>query len=251
MSYDFNVGPAFDFSCFDQPDFGNHFDNTLLSLANQTHESYGHFDLFTGLDSLQPFGGGIPSGGSPIPSTTLPPQRDPFPPELGRGSSAPEPDPPDHGRVSLPASPSSECRRISPLPERVSPAPATTRTHIGEFNNTTWAARNPTRPVLPTRPVPARLTDAQKASREIARRQRKLNTEKLNTDIKAFVEAEQLKIAEIAKAHNVTTDKVKDLVGTHTHYRKARKPALHNAILHAKAAEVNKGNLSTLFVISG
>ena len=75
--------------------------------------------------------------------------------------------------------------------------------------------------------------------------------EKLNYDIKAFVEVEQVSIAEIAKTHNVTTDKVKDLIGTHTHYRKARKPALHNAILHATAAEVNKGKLSTLFMVSG
>jgi hypothetical protein len=112
---------------------------------------------------------------------------------------------------------------------------------LGAFNNTTWAARNPTRSVISTRPVPARLTEAQKASRNIARQHRRLNAEKLDSDIKAAVEAQQVKIVEIAKNHNVTVDRVKDLIGSHTHYHKSRKPALHNAILHAKAEEVNKG----------
>ena len=93
--------------------------------------------------------------------------------------------------------------------------------------------------ILPTQPVPARLTDAQKASREISCQQRKLNAEKLDNDIKAFIEAEQAKITEIVKVQSVTTKKVKDLVGSHTHYHKMCKPALHNVILHAKATEVN------------
>lgn len=121
---------------------------------------------------------------------------------------------------------------------------------LAESNNTTWAARNPARPVLNPRPPPARLTDTQKASRAIAHEQKKANAKKLDDDIKAFLEQQQAKLNDIAKANNVKVEKVKDLVGAYTHYKQTRKPTLHNAILHVKAMEVNQGKLGWNFLCS-
>jgi len=59
--------------------------------------------------------------------------------------------------------------------------------------------------------------------------------------IKAFTQDQHARIKELAKAHNVKVEKVKDLVGVYTHYRKPRKPNLWNAILHVKATEMNQG----------
>ena len=136
---------------------------------------------------------------------------------------------------SLPFSSPSPAPSDSQEPSPLAPAPLT------ESNNTTWAARNPIRPVLNPRPAPAPLTAAQKASRATAREQKKANTKRLDDDIKQFTKEQHAKLEEIAHTHNVKVEKVKDLVGASIHYKKSRKPTLHNAILHAKAIEVNQG----------
>ena len=150
------------------------------------------------------------------------------------------------GSRPLPPPPPSE---NPPLPSQPANRPSLSResrpeaTPLAESNNTTWAARNPARPVLNPRPPPARLTDAQKASRAIAHEQKKANAKKLDDDVKAFLEQQQAKLDGIARVHNVKVEKVKDLVGAYTHYKQTRKPTLHNAILHVKAMEVNQGKL--------
>ena len=58
-----------------------------------------------------------------------------------------------------------------------------------------------------------------------------------------------MKLEEIAHTHNVKVEKVKDLVGASTHYKKSRKPTLHNAILHAKAIEVNQGKWPHVYLM--
>ena len=57
------------------------------------------------------------------------------------------------------------------------------------------------------------------------------------------MEDQQAQIEELAKAHNVKVEKIKDLIGVSTHYKKSRKPNLWNAILHVKAMEINQGEL--------
>jgi hypothetical protein len=118
---------------------------------------------------------------------------------------------------------------------------ANTHSRYADTNNVSWAARNPSRTVINPRPPPARLTDAHKASRAIAHEQRKLAQESLDEDIKQFLTKQNDEIAKIATAHSVKVDKVKDLVGFNIHYKKQRKPTLHNAILHLKATEINQG----------
>jgi hypothetical protein len=62
---------------------------------------------------------------------------------------------------------------------------------------------------------------------------------RLDDDIEQFTKEQYTKLEEIAKAHNIKIEKVKDLVGSSTHYKKSHKPTLYNVILHAKAMEVN------------
>jgi hypothetical protein len=95
--------------------------------------------------------------------------------------------------------------------------------------------------VLESRPAPAHLTDAQKASRKIAHKQKKLAAKKLDDAIKVFTEDQYAQIEELAKAHNIKVEKIKDLIGVYTHYKKTQKPNLWNAIAHIKAMEINQG----------
>ncbi|KIM88301.1 hypothetical protein PILCRDRAFT_85516 [Piloderma croceum F 1598] len=67
-----------------------------------------------------------------------------------------------------------------------------------------------------------------------------VSSESLDGDIQQFLTKQNDEIAKIATAHNVKVDKVKDLVGFNIHYKKQRKPTLHNAILHLKATEINQ-----------
>jgi hypothetical protein len=85
------------------------------------------------------------------------------------------------------------------------------------------------------------MTDAQKASRKIAHEQKAIAAKKLDDAIKIFTQDQHARIEELAKAHNVKAEKIKDLVGVYTHYKKSRKPNLWNAIVHAKATEINQG----------
>jgi hypothetical protein len=48
---------------------------------------------------------------------------------------------------------------------------------------------------------------------------------------------------EITLEHGVTVEKVKKLVGGTKHYTGSRSAQLENALMHAKAEEVNKGNV--------
>ncbi|KAH7904823.1 hypothetical protein BJ138DRAFT_978571, partial [Hygrophoropsis aurantiaca] len=104
----------------------------------------------------------------------------------------------------------------------------------------TWAARNPGRPVIPTRDPLPRLSDAQKASRKIAAEQRERHAKSLQDAAVKLVEEHNQKIKELARAHSVTEKHVKDLVGSHSHFHSTRQPQVLNALMHAKAKELNE-----------
>ncbi|KAG1733255.1 hypothetical protein EDD22DRAFT_830056 [Suillus occidentalis] len=106
-------------------------------------------------------------------------------------------------------------------------------------DNSCWSARNPGQPVIPTRAKGAPLTDAEKASCALKAAQRKQSQKALHDAIAEFVTEQSQKIGEIVRLHNVTQDHVKNLVNFHTHYKKTRAPQLMNALVHAKAKEVN------------
>ncbi|KAH7908464.1 hypothetical protein BJ138DRAFT_1012744 [Hygrophoropsis aurantiaca] len=119
-------------------------------------------------------------------------------------------------------------------------AGSTTLQAIVPLNNSTWAARNPGRPVIPTREPPPRLSDAQKASRQIAAEQKASRAKLLQDAIAKLVADHEDNIKALARAHNVPEKQVKDLIGSHTHYHTKRKPQVLNALVHVKAKEVNQ-----------
>ncbi|KIJ58441.1 hypothetical protein HYDPIDRAFT_102650 [Hydnomerulius pinastri MD-312] len=112
-----------------------------------------------------------------------------------------------------------------------------------QANTATWKTRNPGRPMVPTRASGKKLSAAEKASRELSRKSTAAKRELLANALKSFQEDNKAKIDAIARAHDVTEKYVKDLLGYQMNYHSTRKPTLKNALLHAKAKEVNGGKL--------
>jgi len=108
-------------------------------------------------------------------------------------------------------------------------------------DSSSWASHNPTHPVIPTRSHPACLTEAQKASHALKTAQNKERSKSLQDAIAQFIQDHRKKLHELALAHHVSDKHVKNLIGLQTHYKKTREPQLHNALIHAKAKEVNNG----------
>ncbi|KAG1885847.1 uncharacterized protein F5891DRAFT_989457 [Suillus fuscotomentosus] len=102
---------------------------------------------------------------------------------------------------------------------------------LRQANSSSWAARNPTHPIILLVHHRPRLTDAQKASRKIKRDQKIERMKRLH-DAKTKIEA-------LSRAHNVTPKQINNIIGSQTHYRTSRKSQLINALVHAKAMEVN------------
>ncbi|KAG1785813.1 uncharacterized protein HD556DRAFT_1236368 [Suillus plorans] len=121
---------------------------------------------------------------------------------------------------------------------------AAPRVDLAEANNSSWAARNPDRPVLASREP---LTTAQKArakaqraSRKITSQQRKEAEDMLNSAIQQMLAEEAQKVNDIALEHGVTVEKVKKLMGGIKNYKSSRSAQLENALMHVKAEQVNK-----------
>ena len=109
-----------------------------------------------------------------------------------------------------------------------------------DANISTWSARNPHRPIIPPRTSkPMQLSEAERASRQIAAEQRSSKREALQADIKTYLEEQKCKLDAIATAHGVTVKYLNNIVTSKTHYHATRKPHLMNALMHAKAKEVN------------
>ncbi|KAI5985881.1 hypothetical protein EDD15DRAFT_2373791 [Pisolithus albus] len=102
----------------------------------------------------------------------------------------------------------------------------------------TWAVRNPGARVI--QPHSSRqISEAQKASWAIARQQRAVKKAVLDNAVQEYLTQQTSKLEEIAFKHNVTVEYLKGLVGGQTYYHNPRKVQRHNALLHAKALEVN------------
>ncbi|KAG2135771.1 hypothetical protein DEU56DRAFT_737506 [Suillus clintonianus] len=112
-----------------------------------------------------------------------------------------------------------------------------------DANNSSWAARNPNRPVLMSRaPLNAAQkaqANARRASRKFSTAQRKETEDALTSAIQQLLADQNDKINAIALEHGVTQDKVKKLMGGEKHYKGHRNVQLANALIHVKAQEVN------------
>ncbi|KAG2342406.1 hypothetical protein BDR05DRAFT_886714 [Suillus weaverae] len=117
---------------------------------------------------------------------------------------------------------------------------------LREANTSSWAARNPTRAIIRPRTPPPRLTDAQKASRKIKRDQKLERTKHLHDAVAEYLNAQKMKIEALSRAHHVTPKHINDIIGSQTHYRTSRKSQLINALVHAKAKEMNTGSRYSL-----
>ncbi|KAI5996693.1 hypothetical protein EDD15DRAFT_2194885 [Pisolithus albus] len=102
----------------------------------------------------------------------------------------------------------------------------------------TWAVHNPGACVI--QPHSSRqISEAQKASWAIACQQRAMKKALLDNAVQEYLTQQTLKLEETAFKHNVTVEYLKGLVGGQTYYHNPRKVQWHNALLHAKALEVN------------
>lgn len=110
-----------------------------------------------------------------------------------------------------------------------------------EPSSHSWSARNPGIPVIKIRPPKRKLTEAEQESREISQNQKRRKEEKLKESLKTYLVRDKEKKQQLADEHDVTLDHIIGLVNNNTYYKSNRAPALHNAITHAKAIDVNSG----------
>ncbi|KAG0696204.1 hypothetical protein DFH29DRAFT_1004751 [Suillus ampliporus] len=54
-----------------------------------------------------------------------------------------------------------------------------------------------------------------------------------------YLAEQKMKIEMLARAHSITPKSINDIIGSQTNYHKSRKPQLTNALVHAKAKEMN------------
>ncbi|KAH7918001.1 hypothetical protein BV22DRAFT_1025317, partial [Leucogyrophana mollusca] len=104
-----------------------------------------------------------------------------------------------------------------------------------------WAARNPGQQIIPTRPAPPRPDPAQLASRKLASYEKQRKDDLLHTALKTIKEELEKKLTEAAATHDVAVEKIHRLFNGYQNFALSRKAHLTNALLHAKAEEVNKG----------
>ncbi|KAG1883696.1 hypothetical protein F4604DRAFT_1677436 [Suillus subluteus] len=98
-------------------------------------------------------------------------------------------------------------------------------------NNSSWAARNPNRPVIEPH-VP--LNPAWKAH------QCKESEEALHSSIWQLLAEQAWRMDKIALEHGISVEKLKKLMGGTKHYTASQSAQLENALMHTKAEEVNE-----------
>ncbi|KAG1752816.1 hypothetical protein EDB19DRAFT_1627578 [Suillus lakei] len=110
---------------------------------------------------------------------------------------------------------------------------------LRDANTSTWAARNPTHSTIRCRTPPPKISEAQKASHKIKRDQKIELTKLVHNAVAAHLDEEKTRIQSLAHAHNVTSKYINDMISSQTKYHGSRKAQLANALLHAKAKEMN------------
>jgi hypothetical protein len=112
-------------------------------------------------------------------------------------------------------------------------------------DRTTWAKRNALEKIQRTREPARKLTDAEKASRQLAAGLKKQRQTQLNDAVAEYILDRTGKLQELADTHNVKVARIEDMVNAATHYKKSRTPSLANAIVHYLAKAVNEGQRLT------
>lgn len=80
-----------------------------------------------------------------------------------------------------------------------------------------------------------------KPQRQAAQQVRREANELLNKELHLFAEQQDALLVELAKRHDKKPEHLRAILTHSSSFRKKRGPTLQNALLHAKAKEVNSG----------
>jgi len=110
-------------------------------------------------------------------------------------------------------------------------------------DRTTWAKQNPTAKVQPLSKPRRNLTEAEKATQQLASAQKRQGQVALNIAIEGHLQKLSEKYEELAAEHHVNVSKIMSMVGAATHYKKERAVTQTNAIVHFMAQKINRSEL--------
>lgn len=96
----------------------------------------------------------------------------------------------------------------------------------------------------------AKPSDAQKASSKIQHDVNEADQKILNAELTVLLEKHRLELMELADHHAKKISYIDKLIGTSKHYKVQRAVNLENAKLHAKASEINAGQLLCLYIFA-
>lgn len=106
----------------------------------------------------------------------------------------------------------------------------------------TWAARNPQKDIIPPRKnSQPKKSEAAKALAEKNRQEKREKNEAMMFDIRALWNVITQGIKTIAATYKKKEKDVERLVLDQTRFKKRRAPSIRNAIVAAKARELNEG----------
>lgn len=109
------------------------------------------------------------------------------------------------------------------------------------LGSSSWAARNPSKPVITPRLPGARATGARKVTNDEKCKQRKDNNEALEKHLAKYTEAQQKFIKEASAKYGQSTDYISNLLHNHSNFKTSRAVSWHNAMIHHKSVEINQG----------
>ncbi|KAM6488896.1 hypothetical protein JOM56_001311 [Amanita muscaria] len=108
----------------------------------------------------------------------------------------------------------------------------------------TWAARNPGKPILPIRHRPNRpKTQAERETEKMRNEKSQENAKSLQTEVRALHTFLDKAVGELSVKFKKKRSYILTLVHAKSTLKAKRKPNLKNALLHRKAKEVNQGRL--------
>ncbi|KAI6018976.1 hypothetical protein BKA83DRAFT_4464850 [Pisolithus microcarpus] len=111
---------------------------------------------------------------------------------------------------------------------------------MAETNNSTWQARNPNHPVIPSYVLKKnKISNAEQASCQTTAEQCATKHEALQVDINLYLEEQKHRLETIATTHDVMVKYMDCLVTLQTYYHTTCKPHLANVLIHTKVKEVN------------
>ena len=135
---------------------------------------------------------------------------------------------------------------LAPPPTRTSPPLAIEQTYAAVDLTATYAGRNPLKEIIhPRQKATVTKTDAQKRADALKRSQGRSKLEELKADVDALQASQEEAIKELSKRHGKKVEYVRRMVLGTSLYKKPRRPGLQNALISAKAKELNEGKSHT------